>query len=184
MRKDPRQEAKEIQEFLSDPENEISGEEEELSLPTEEEFSLESGLTPEEGSGGEAEDETEPMPGPIRTIQFQQLLIAVGLVIFAIVAAIMLKQVKFLSVALISLYFVGMALSLEYDWMKGRIDQRVVACTHIILRAKSSQIICRDTQCVYTYYIPDKKSSFVEGYTYIIWSRQSSPKAILAYQPL
>ncbi len=133
---------------------------------------------------GNDTDRVEPLPPPLRMLQIKQVFVAVGLAVFAICAAIALREVKFLSVLTLCLCFLGMAFMIQYDWEKGKIDQRVVACTHVIKRIKTTRIICRDTQCVYEYILPDKKDDIVEGYTYIIWTRKSNPKAIMAYQPL
>jgi len=125
-----------------------------------------------------------PLPPPLRMMQIQQLLIAVGLALLSVVSAILLKQVKMLSVLLLGLYFVYLAFMIGYDWRKGKIEEKVVACTRVIVRMKNTQIICRDMNFVYNYFLPDRKSNFIEGCPYIIWTRSSNPKAILSYQPL
>jgi len=204
---DPKKEARELQEFFGLNENDDprlsggfpDGASVSDSAPEEIEFvddspyanieaeHIEQISSTESGASTDLKGQEEsiaPIPGPLRMIQLQQGLIAVVLFIAAIAAAIIFKEVKFLSFTLLSLYFVYMLIALEYDWRKGKIRQKVVACTHIITRTRTTQIICRDTQCVYNYFLPDKKSGFVEGYTYIVWTRDSNPKAVLAYQPL
>ncbi len=192
----PQDEAKKIQEFLNNPQNfdssnAISSESTDL---TDMEFTIKFEDTNEllesddteaaRETSGDGQEDIKPIPGPLRMVQFQQVLIAAGLAIASIAAAIALKQVKFLSIMILSIYFVAMAAMLEWDWRKGKISQRVVACTHVITRTRTTQVICRDTQYVYNYFLPDKRSGFVEGYTYIVWTRNSNPKAVLAYQPL
>lgn len=125
-----------------------------------------------------------PLPPPLCMMQIQQFLIAIGLALLAVVSVILLRQVKMLSLLLLSLYFVYLAVMIGYDWRKGRIEEKVVACTRVIVRMKSTQIICRDMNFVYNYFLPDRKSDFIEGCPYIIWTRSSNPKAILSYQPL
>ncbi len=207
---DPKKEARELQEFLGLHENNAHRHKSSLtgtsvSDNTSEtiEFAAESfssnindskptapeGQAPSVGSGSNTakdgqEEDIAPIPNPLRMVQLQQGLIAVVLFITAIACSILFKEVKFLSIILLSLYFVYMLLSLEIDWRKGKINQNVVACTHVIARTRTTQVICRDTQRVYNYFLPDKKSGFVEGYTYIVWTRSSNPKAVLAYQPL
>lgn len=131
-------------------------------------------------------DETDapPMPAQLRRRQTQQILSALAIGVASILCAVCFKQLKFLSFFLLGLYFVALAFLLEYDWKKGNILQIVTACTHVISKQRVTKIICRDTENVYDFLLPARKSEFAEGYVYAIWVRRNEPKTILAYQPL
>ena len=136
------------------------------------------------GQDETSESKEKPLPEPLAALQVKQCILAAAIAFAAIVLAIFAKQPQPLALLLASLYFFWSAWFVSYDWQRGRISQQVVVCTQTITRSKTTQIICRDQNNIYTYIVPDKKSDIYEGYTYIIWSHINNPKKIMAYQPL
>ena len=170
---DIREEAEQLKRFLAEEEakNNESPEKEAISAEWKDE-------------SADGTDAAPPMPAPLRRRQTQQILSALAIGVASILCAVCFKQLKFLSFFLLGLYFVALAFLLEYDWTKGNVLQIVAACTHVISKQRVAKIICRDTENVYDFLLPARKSEFAEGYVYAIWVRRSEPKTILAYQPL
>lgn len=129
-------------------------------------------------------EETEPLPEPLVVLQFKQRGLAVVIAVAAVIGAVVTRQFQPLALMLASLYFLWKAWFINFDWTRGRIEQRVVICTQAITRTKTTQITCRDQYNIYSYVIPDKKCDICEGYTYIIWSHVNTPRNIMAYQPI
>lgn len=180
---DPKEKAEQLKQYFATAETDNAKNEGNPELKNNPDYSAYTDTPEEEKTEPETEN-ISPLPAPLRLVQMQQILVAIVTGIAAIACSAALRQVKFLSFLLLSLYFVLLAFLLEYDWRRGNILQIVAVCTHVFPRTRSTQIICRDMQSVYSFFLPNKKSDFAEGYVYAIWVRRSNPKAALAYQPL
>lgn len=125
-----------------------------------------------------------PLPQPLEALRFQQRVVAIVAAFLSFAFSIFFKQLQPLTLLLLSLYFFWMAWFVEYNWKKGRILQNVVMCSQVIKRARTTQIVCRTEDRVYSYMIPNRKSVFTEGHMYIVWVNEANPKAIMAFLPI
>lgn len=132
----------------------------------------------------QAKKESEPLPQPLAVLRLKQGATAIVIAVIAVVMAIVLRKIEALLLLVPALYFLWMAWLVEYDWDKGKIEQHVVACTQAQVLVNSTRLVCRDELTVYSYIVPGKKTDFVEGYSYIIWSHVDNPRAVMAYQPI
>lgn len=186
MAKDLRQEAAELRNSLKQddvpPEEEF--EEKSEAKATMNDADGDQYLDAKDDTGDPQTENAEPLPQPLAVLQFKQRGLAVAIAVAAVIGAAVTQQFQPLALVLASLYFLWKAWFINFDWNRGRIEQRVVVCTQRITRIKTTQITCRDQYNIYSYVVPDKKCDICEGYTYIIWSHINAPKNIMAYQPI
>lgn len=132
----------------------------------------------------QSKKDSVPLPQPLAILRLKQTTTAIVIAVIAVVMAIVLRKIEALLLLVPALYFLWMAWFVEYDWDKGKIEQHVVACTQVQVLVNSTRLVCRDDLTVYSYIVPGKKTDFVEGYSYIIWSHVDNPRAVMAYQPI
>ena len=129
-------------------------------------------------------NETLEIPAPLRRLQYKQCMTAAALTVVTIIVSIAFRAPEALVLLIFCAYFLCLAFFVSYDWAKGNIDQRVVACVQVVNGTKTQHVICRDIDHIYDYMLPGKRSLFVEGGTYVVWTHRDRPKAIMAYTPI
>lgn len=136
------------------------------------------------GTDETSEEHHREIPYPLQTLRVKQTYCAIAAAVVTAIALIVTREPKVLALLLLSLYMLWLRWKVGYDWERGRIQEEVLVCTQVVHYTKTTMIVCRNEDMVYSFTIPKKTQAYIEGATYVFWWHEDRPHVIMAYQPL
>ena len=136
------------------------------------------------GADEPSEEQARGIPYPLQTLRVKQTYCAIAIAVITVIALFVTREPRVAVLLLLSLYMLWLRWKVSYDWEHGRIQEEVLVCTQVVHYTKTTMIVCRNEDMVYSFTIPKKTQAYIEGATYVFWWHEDRPHVIMAYQPL
>ncbi|MBQ1733685.1 MAG: hypothetical protein II038_02275 [Lachnospiraceae bacterium] len=125
------------------------------------------------------------IPSAVSKTITTNFLVAAALLVLCATAAIVLKQTAYLAGFVFSAYLAWVGTTTLVDYKNGQIHERVLICTVVNKRLKSSQIIMQDVSVepahLYEFYYTRTGCPFYPDCVYIVYTNENQPHRIVAW---
>lgn len=112
-------------------------------------------------------------------------IVAAALVILCAGAAVALKQAAYLTGFIFAAYLAWIGTTTLVDYKNGQIHERVLICSVVNKRLKSTQIIMQDVSVqpahLYEFFYTRKGCPFYPECVYIVYTNENQPHRIVAW---
>lgn len=127
----------------------------------------------------------QPLPPALLRLRFKRIAAGVLVLILTIMATVIMRDLRVLTLIIVSLYFAGMGLKLHYDYSIGNIVEYERLCLSSLKHAGVYNVTFEDeNQDTQVFSSTSIKDDFFIDVMYRFYVNKNNPKLIIAYEQI